>query len=380
MKRMSNRRRFLASSALAALTGVAGRQTSASSSGSGRFSFILLGDLHFDRWEHHDLAWLKRHKGDDLRQIENYTRLTREVMPLVFNGLRERITALRQGDAPPAFILQVGDLVEGLCGGEELAARQNREAIEFIAEADLELPFLFTKGNHDVTGDGAAAAFKQVFEPFMVEQARLLDSASTHHRANYVLRCGAAQFAFFDAYDKDSLEWLEAVAQQCSAPHFFVIAHPPAVPYGARATWHLFAGDKTRREREKLLALLGDHEAVVLGGHLHKYAALTRRAGRGRFTQLALSSVISAMDQKPGTSLSGIHHYNGDQVELMPNYAPETKPERRAVYETEKSMVSSFAYADTAGYAVVEVAKGGVKAAFYSGLADEPFQVVAHPS
>ncbi len=35
------------------------------------FSFILLGDLHFDRLAHHDLTWLQRDKPDDLRQVRD---------------------------------------------------------------------------------------------------------------------------------------------------------------------------------------------------------------------------------------------------------------------------------------------------------------------
>ena len=46
--------------------------------------------------------------------------------------------------------------------------------------------------------------------------------------------------------DKTSLEWLEAVATKRTAKHLFVIIHPPVVPYGARATWHLYAGEKSK--------------------------------------------------------------------------------------------------------------------------------------
>jgi hypothetical protein len=335
-----------------------------------------MGDLHFDRMDHHDLGWLERNKAGDLSQIKNYTKLTAEVMPRVFETVRRQIGVLRESATPPAFVLQVGDLVEGLCGTEDLAARQNREALDFVAGSDLGVPFLFTKGNHDVTGDGALAAFNHVLQPFMAEQARKIDPKATPAAANYTARFGDAEFAFFDAYDKSSLEWFEAAAAARTARHLIVTVHPPVVPYGARATWHLYAGDKSKAQREKMLSLLGGQEAIVLGGHLHKFACLSRTAGRGRFSQLAVSSVVSSPNQALKDRLKGIDLYNGDQVKLEPKHSPETEAERRAIYERERSAVTSFEYADTAGYAVVTVDSGQVKAQVFAGTSATPFETV----
>src|SRR5581483_4852709 len=117
------------------------------------FSFVLLGDLHFDKLEHHDFGWLERNKPGDLSQIKNYSKLTAEVMPQLFARLSTCVSQLQAASSQVPFVLQVGDLVEGLCGTEELAALQNREALEFVRDSKLGVPFLFTKGNHDVTGD-----------------------------------------------------------------------------------------------------------------------------------------------------------------------------------------------------------------------------------
>jgi hypothetical protein len=59
-------------------------------------SFLLLGDLHFDRPEHHDMAWVQREKPNDIRQIEGYCRNTREVTPKLFAAVRETIAELNQ--------------------------------------------------------------------------------------------------------------------------------------------------------------------------------------------------------------------------------------------------------------------------------------------
>jgi hypothetical protein len=343
------------------------------------FSFVLLGDLHYDKLEHHDMAWVQKDKPNDIRQIEGYTRNTREVTPLLFARVRQTIAELNKNPATRvAFVLQAGDLVEGLCGSEELSVRQNSEALTFVREAKLGVPLLFTKGNHDITGPGAVAAFGSVFHPFLTGQARALAPQSAEVKSgSYTVDCGNAQFAFFDAYEAaKSLEWFEAVAAKRTAEHLFVVVHPPVVPYGARATWHVFATAKEHSRREKFLGLLGDHHALVLGGHIHKYNSLSRTAGKGRFAQFALSSVLTAPNAKPKNVLTGTETYTPDQIKVEPDFSPANEAERRAVYEAERKFVNAFEYADLPGYAVVTVDGARVIVKMFAGTGTELWRTV----
>lgn len=320
------------------------------------------------------MAWVRAEKPNDVRQIEGYCRNTREVTPLLFARVRETIARLNQSPATRvAFVLQAGDLVEGLCGSEELAVRHNADAVAFVRDAHFGTPFLFTKGNHDITGPGAVAAFGQVFHPFLTTEARAVNATAAEVKSGcYTVDCGGAQFAFFDAYDAGrSLEWFEAVAARRNAQHFFVVVHPPVVPYGARSTWHLFSSARDRARREKFLGLLGDQHAIVIGGHIHRYNTLTRLAGRGRFAQFALSSVLTAPTAKPKDVLSGIETYTPDQIRVEPNFSPANEIERRAVYAEERPQVRNFEYADLPGYAVVAVDGARVTAQMYAGTGTE---------
>lgn len=374
------RRHFVRTSAGAAAgLMLAPATTRAAAPAGARFSFVLLGDLHYDKMEHHDLAWLAKTHPNDLSQIKNYTRLTAEVLPHLFAAVRGRIAELnRTPETRVAFVLQVGDLVEGLCGSEELSVRQNTEALDFLRGAELGAPFLFAKGNHDITGDGAREAFDRVFHPFLTAQtAAVSGNAGVVNRAFYSVETGNAQFAFFDAYQTAaSLEWFEAVAAKRTAEHLFVAVHPPVVPYGARATWHLFAGDKEKARREKFLDLLSRQHALVLGGHIHRYNTLARETGAGRFAQFALSSVINGPEVAAKTPLSGIAAYNPDQIAVEPKFSPDTKTLRRGVYEREKPFVKSFEYADLPGYAVVEVDGRQVTARMYAGYTGRLWRTV----
>ena len=66
---MINRREFLQRSAAAcAVLGPAGNWALAAGDTADDWAFPLLGDLHFDRLEHHDHEWLKRdHPGGPIR-------------------------------------------------------------------------------------------------------------------------------------------------------------------------------------------------------------------------------------------------------------------------------------------------------------------------
>lgn len=377
MSRVPSRRTFLGQSATAVAAACAPRALAAVPAPS--FSFILLGDLHFDALAHHDMAWVEKEKPNDVAQIKNYSRITAEVTPRLLATVRATIADLNRDPATRvAFVLQAGDLVEGLCGREELAVKQNTEALAALRDAQLGAPLLFTKGNHDVTGPGSVAAFARVFHPFLSEQARrVMAGAADVTSGCYAVDCGDAQFVFLDAYEATkSLAWFEAMAAKRTAAHCFVAVHPPVVPYGARSTWHIFSSERDRARREKFLTLLGDQRAIVLGGHIHRFCALARTAGHGRFAQLAVSSILSAPAVQAKTPLAGVARYNADQISVEPNFSPANAAERRAVYDAERAFVTAFDYADLPGYAVVTVAGAQVTARMFAGATREPWRTV----
>lgn len=187
----------------------------AESTSKAAYSFVLLGDLHYDRIEHHDMARVKAELPNIVSAIPGFCQKTREILPPLFDTLRETIEELNRDPATRvAFVLQVGDVVQGACGSEELATRQDQDALGFVHQAKLGVPFIFAKGNHDISGTGASAAFDNVFHPFLTDQLHALNpTAEPVKSARYIVDHANAQFVFFDAYEPTtSLEWFEAVA------------------------------------------------------------------------------------------------------------------------------------------------------------------------
>ena len=364
-----SRRGFAAVVAGAFSAGVAGNWAVASAGDEAEgWAFPLLGDLHYDRLEHHDFAWLEKDHNGDLSQVRHYSKNTREVTPRLLEAAKRRALA---ATTPVPFVVQVGDLIEGLCGSEALARRQAADAIAWVRAAGFPAPFLFAKGNHDITGPGAARVYDDVLVPFLAGQAggEIRAASYTRGRAGTLL-------AFYDAYDRNSLEWLGKLLEAEKPRRLLVVIHPPVVPYNARSTWHVYSHPNQAKQRDRLLDLLGRWRAVVLCGHLHKYSFLVRRTKSGRFVQLALSSVATDEQARPRDLLEGVDRYTPDLVDLEPKHSPETVARRREVLAAERPFIERFEYADTWGHALVTVRGDGVRAEIIRGLGQEPWKAL----
>lgn len=352
-----NRRKLLGTAA-GALLGSAALAQDAKTDRDEPFSFPFLGDLHFDQLSHHDMDWLAKEHPGDVRQVEDYSRITREVTPKLFPEVKEQIGASK---AKVPFTLQIGDLVEGLCGTPELARKQCEDAITFVRAAQLGVPVVMTKGNHDITGPGSVEAYGQVLLP----AATGMEPAK---QSSYSVRAGNSLFLFYDAYQPQSLAWLEETLAKRSSRHLFLVIHPPVVPYNARSTWHVYSRPNQAAQRAKLLSLLGKHRAIVLSGHLHKYSCVVRRTEEGSFVQLSVSSIISRPDLQPRQAMSGLEQFGPDLVALEPKFDEKSLDARRESLTAEKPFIRHWDYSDTAGYALVDVSGDRVSARIFNGI------------
>ena len=332
------------------------------------YSFVYLGDMHFDKRSHHDFEWVQANKPNDIRQIEDYVRITEKYTPRL---LRRIQTSIESSDGQIKMIVQGGDLTEGLCGSRKLQETQFKDVKECIRNYIPETRFLVTKGNHDITGPGAKEAFDSVMLPWLSNECeKQIDSASFYFME------GPDLFVFFDAYHNNSLDWLEKTLSQNRHRYVFVVMHPPAVPYNARSTWHLFSRAREKDVRERFLNILGANKVVLLTGHLHKYVVLARRTSTGAFVQFSMNSVISSSKILVRNHLEGVENYGGPLVELEPEFQPDTKEQRQKLLEDEKPYIAYFEYANFPGYAIVNVSEAGINIDIYMGDSDKVWKNV----
>lgn len=330
------------------------------------FGFLLLGDIHFDEVDFHNLDYVRERFGKgDVTQIHNYSRITRDNLPHLINKTREVGKKLNAD-----FYLQLGDFVEGLCGSQELATRQTNAFISMIKKQDLRRPFFVIKGNHDITGEGARETFKQVVLPWQTaEQQTPLNSANS----TFVHK--GVRFILFDGYTpNESLEWLKGVLSQAKEKRIFFCVHQPVVPINARANWHVFGHKNQREQREELINLLGAHNVIVLCGHLHKTSILTRSTPRGKFVQICTGSVIDSANAAVKDHLQGLNAYGASLLDLEPQFSPSSLQERKENLENEKPFVKYFEYADFMGYSTVQVSKNHVEMAIFRNWDSSPWK------
>ncbi len=182
---------------------------------------------------------------------------------------------------------------------------------------------------------------------------------------------GPDLFVFFDAYHNNSLDWLEKTLNQNRHRHAFIVMHPPAVPYNARSTWHLFSRAKEKDVRKRFLNILGANKVILLTAHLHKYVVLARRTSRGTFVQFSMNSVISSPEISVRDHLEGVKNYGSHLVKLEPEFQPDTKEQRQKLLEDEKPYIAHFEFANFPGYSIINVSEAGINANIYIGDSDK---------
>ena len=316
-------------------------------------SFIAMGDLHYDRLEFHDLDWLKNEwrNPDDYRQVtEEYVVFTEKYWDKLVKVLCYQTLNY---DPPVAAVVQLGDLLEGIAGNEELAEKMNRETVNALKNAELPVPWVLVKGNHDGNegyGPGEAEAYRRHVFSFVNEQLNVNITDGF-----YTYPVGPVEFICVpDWHDRDYVVgYIEKALSKSTAQHKFVAMHYPVIPVTGRC-WDIFnfrtANEHNIKQRNRLLNVLARHKAVVLCGHLHRYSVVRRITPEGPVVQVMLNSVIRDGDRnEPYWKTT---EYGPLLVDLEPRFSPETQTQRRQSLVNEKPYVTSFVLADMPGYAI----------------------------
>ena len=336
--------------------------------GAQNSSLIILGDLHYDRLEDHDLDWLRQKPGD-LRQVtEEYTVITKEN----WNDFMVLLKKRADSEIPPVkAIVQLGDLSEGLAGTEEMASQMAFKTMKAIDAAQMPVPWILTKGNHDVTGPGAVEAFQEHYVPMIRKQTK--DPGITN--ASYSYRYDNVQITCIDPWDKetDMLAFLEGELSESQAKYKFVSIHEPVIPVTERC-WHTLRGEPEKRE--KLLEVIASHKAIVLCGHLHRYSVVRRNTTYGPVVQAMIVSVIKERDYLQPTKV--IAKYGPSLAEDHPAWQPETLEARKAMLVEEANYVSYYKQSDLPGYAVIHIDDHAesIVMEYYAGFGEEPYDVI----
>ncbi len=305
-------------------------------------SFLVLGDIHYDRMEDHEMTWLSE-KPDDLRQVKEYTQISKEIWPVFSSHLRQR--ALQHDPAVKA-VVQLGDLSEGLAGNEKMADQMARAAVAAVEAVNMPVPWLLIKGNHDITGPGAVEAFDNHYISQIKKQLKRNDITSS----GYAHQTGDNLFVAFDPWDKsdDVLDQLDKNLSSSDAQFKFVMVHMPVIPINERC-WYVYRDEPQKRER--LLEIIAKNRAVVLTAHLHLYAVVRRETDQGSIVQITFNSVIRDLEKKTADKVYTTFGWN--LATDHPEWEPATLAKRIRLLDEESRYVTFFKQQDLPGYGLI---------------------------
>jgi len=331
-------------------------------------SFLILGDLHYDLLGDHDMNWLST-KPDDLRQVtKEYSVFTGQNWNDFMGILHQKVQTVK-----PTIkaIIQLGDLSEGLAGSDSKALQMAANAIKAVEVANMSVPWIISKGNHDVTGPGAVEAFQKLYVPMIRKQT----SNPEINNASYSYTSGDVQITCLDPWDKktDIVAFLEKELSASKAKFKFVAIHEPVIPVTERC-WHTLKQNLI--QRNKLLEVIARHKAIVLCGHLHRYAVVRRNTPFGPIVQVMVNSVVKDRNyQKPSHLIT---EYGPSLAENTPNWQPETLSARKAVLAEEAKYVTFYKQADLPGYAIIKVdsEKGSIQLEYYAAFGKVPYDKI----
>jgi HK97 gp10 family phage protein len=157
-----------------------------------KYSFMTLGDIHFDGKEYHTSEPAQPHKKNERKR--NIT--------MWQNGASRSVltAAARQLSADMPFVIQVGDFTQGDCDTYELQEKMFADGFAVVKSFFPNHKLLAVKGNHDVRTVKPGLHNKPAANAFLPLIAKELNRKSVE--GNYTVIQGKDLYIFFDSFVK----------------------------------------------------------------------------------------------------------------------------------------------------------------------------------
>ena len=370
-RRTLGRREFVASAGAFLIGGCASCARS-----DAEYSVPLLGDVHFDEteWGLYHVGWKPRDERDAAGRKREFVRnaeMWRERMP----SLIAAAAACRTDK--DAFMVQLGDLVQGDVGDMRTMMRFYSDAIKACRRGFGSLPFLSVAGNHDVR-NGGRAAYDAFFPAFHSgELGERIDAT------DFVVRRGPDAWIFADFMRPDAERLFSAIENAADARYMFVVCHSPLTPVDNWGYyWFLFGKPEDSELRRRFRSLLMRHNVIALCGHTHMVELDEWISSEGRLTQLVLNSVWTtqtlavprkvADDPKTWGDLYVKRNASDVPEEHDGHYTSRTRNESLSLMAEYADGLVRYEKYDAAGHGRLHVSDSAVFVDFYGGDAVRP--------
>ncbi len=270
------------------------------------YTFAVIGDIHYDRMEFHDLrkmkhlgiphgkhvlnedgyfSWRKQTKWVELNKggtVESATPLN-EMMWQKYTPIMLDKAAARAKAAKALYTFQLGDMIHGDCYDFDLHKKNLEQGLQQLTKRFDNV--LVVCGNHDTRGIEGGKAWDQVINTHLDKTIKNLKRKNT----NYYFTIGKDLYLCYDLMNVDIPFFEQAVRENPNARYTFFISHVPLLPTGKHAVNAILSDDL-----KPLLALLEKANAIVLSGHTHKvsFVEYFNKENNHRMSQFVINSTI----------------------------------------------------------------------------------------
>jgi len=318
------------------------------------YQFILIGDTHYDTdpeiyhrdYNEPDQRLNHIQRGEFARNAEMWSTRAPKLIK----------AASKQANEKTAFVMQIGDLIQGDCGNPEVHKKMLLDTLKYFRKDFNSLPFLSVTGNHDVRGTNAKKTYENTMIPYLSKELK-----KELKSLNFYFKHGPDLYLVLNFMDADISVMKEAFAKHANARYKFVFIHAPVLPADdGNCRWFLFGHQE--KQRHEVLDLFLKNDVIVFAGHTHTLEFTEYVSAKGRISQLIANSVWLKDDLKIPEILctnpdeygqyQETKYHNPDGIQLLNEY---------------KKFISRYYLANAAGYFTIDISDNGVNAFFFGG-------------
>ena len=386
-----NRRQFIEGASLFALG--CGIDGCLSVGAENDYRVTVLGDLHYDRppIDVFHANFKEAHLKDGMfnryrTEFECFSSMWGE------NGKSRMIleSAAKVGAERSAFVMQLGDLIEGDCESSATHSAMFDEAFGLMSDTfGGKTPFFVVPGNHDVrAGKNRLGEYENCRRRFSEWNSRQLGEKIDSF--NFAFRRGKDVWIVADFNRPDFAEVERLLLDNPAERYTFFCTHGAVLTNGTRdpSCW-FFAGspryngkgtimrgkelEETRKvwktARLRLRRLLAGRKAIVLSGHTHRFELKDWSGDGGSITELVVSSVTRIIG---GGLIPGSPKIIGDKVEdfgrclVKPNHRNSHDPFTDDLYRDYVAGMRRYFTSRAAGHVQLRISDNGVVADYHA--------------
>lgn len=336
-----------------------------------KYSVAILGDLHYDaepdsvyhsHYARAGKAALDTRRKEFVRNGEMWRKRCKDLV-------RSNAEITRRRGA--AFVLQLGDIVQGDCDDPPTHKKMLGDAVSMLKGIYPKgMPFLTVVGNHDFRGAGARKVYFEFADELLTGELGFKVSYPA-----FAVRHGPDCWIFCDFESCEIAKITQLVESASWARHIFLVTHGPfTIPESVHWKWRLGGNVPNPDARAALADALLKNHAVVISGHSHKVSYWRIENERGWYTELTVNSVweepglataepIESTPEEYGSYAAKLMNESGKKANVA-SYLKEIEPVKRDLKE--------FFFNTGAGHFFLNVGEKDVSIDYYPGAAKTP--------